>query len=82
MKGAENHMPGQEALIAISAVSRSRISPTMTMLGLDGAWPQGAKRSSHVRTHLHLIDPGYLVFNGILHGDDLRSGLLIAFKAE
>ena len=45
--------------------------------GLPEHGPQGGRKGHpHVRPHLHLIDPGYLVLNRIFHGDDLSVGLV------
>ena len=43
---------------------------------------KAAEKVMPVRTHLHLIDPGYLVFNGILYGDDLSVWLVDRVQAE
>jgi hypothetical protein len=64
------------ALIAISAVSRSRISPTMMM---SGSWRRKArsaeaKRQADLRVHVDLIDAGNIDFGRILGRRDIAVG--------
>ena len=74
--------PVNDACMAFSAVSKSRISPTSTTSGIvaqDAAQARG-KRQPHLGVHLDLIDALQLVFDRVLGRDDL--GFLAADFAQ
>ena len=65
--------PVRDACIAIWAVSRSRISPTMMTSGLPQKGAQGRGKSEADRgVHRHLHDALDLVFHGILCRQELQ----------
>ena len=65
--------PVSAALTAISAVSKSRISPTMMM---SGSWrrkraQRGGEVQADVLVHLHLVDAGEVELDRVLGGGDV-----------
>ena len=65
--------PVSAARMAMSAVSRSRISPTMMT---SGSWRTmcrrpGGERQADLRIDVDLVDPVHLVFHRVFDGDDL-----------
>ena len=68
--------PVSDAVIAISAVSRSRISPTMMT---SGSWRRKRAQPARegqldLRVHLRLRDALELVLDRILDGEDVEVG--------
>ena len=70
--------------IAISAVSLSRISPTMITSGSERIIERRPreKREAGLGVHLHLLDPLELVLDRVLDGDQGLLGVLISLNAE
>ena len=76
--------PVSEAWIAISAVSLSRISPTMMT---SGSWRRKARSAlANVRPifglHVHLVDAADLVLDRILGGEDVAARLVDPVQAR
>ena len=75
--------PVRLALVAMDAVSKSRISPIMMMFGAWRRIERNAAGKGHadVRIHLHLVDAVHLILDRLLDGDDLAVGLVDVIEA-
>ena len=78
VQGVKTRWPVRLALVAMVAVSRSRISPIMMMFG---AWRRMERSAAGnvmpIRCSPDLVDAGHLIFDRLFDGDDFWSGLLM-----